>query len=90
MSDQKQNENPSSWILFPEIIGISLLTLLLPLPLVHMLLSGQVFAGILGFVFWLAALFFTVRFIWLRQYRLAWLPMLLMIGLFFLIKKLNN
>jgi hypothetical protein len=71
MSEQKQNERAGLWMLFPEIIGISILTLCLPLPLVHMLLSGQVLAGVLGFILWFAALFFTVRFIWLRQYHLA-------------------
>jgi hypothetical protein len=77
-------------MLFPEVIGISILALLLPLPLVHMLLSGQVFMGIVGFVFWFAALFFAVRFIRRRQYVLVWLPMLVMVGSFLIIKKLSD
>ena len=90
MSDQKQNDGPGPWILFPEVIGISVLALLLPLPLVHMLLAGQVFAGIVGFAFWLVALLFAVLFIRRRQYVLVWLPMLVMVGLFFAIRKLSD
>src|SRR6266568_496468 len=79
MKNEQQGGGPGPWILFPEIIGISVLTLLLPLPLLHMMLSGQVFAGIVGFTFWLAALFYAVRFMRRRQYVLVWFPMLVMI-----------
>ncbi len=88
MSTEEQDDKQNPWILFPEIIFVSLLTLLLPLPLVHLLLSGQVFAGIVGFAFWLAALSFAVRLIRRQQYVLVWLPMFVMIGLFFIVKKL--
>ena len=87
MNTEDQGE-PGLWILFPEIIFISVLALLLPLPLVHLLLSGQVLAGIAGFAFWFAALFFAVHFIRRRQYALASLPMLAMLGLFFIVQKL--
>jgi hypothetical protein len=90
MSDQKQKDGPGPLILFPEVIGISILALLLPLPLAHMLISGQVLMGILGFAAWLAALFFAVLFIRRRQYALVWLPMLVMVGLFFVIRKLSD
>ena len=46
--------------------------------------------GIIGFVFWFAALFFAVRFVRRRQHGLVWLPMLVMVGLFLIIKKLSN
>jgi hypothetical protein len=88
MSTEKQKDGLGSWILFPEIIGISILTILLPLPLVHMLFSGQVLAGIVGFAIWFAALFCAVHFMRRRQYVLVWFPMLVMIGLFLAIKKL--
>ena len=90
MSDKKQSDELGPLILFPEVTGISILALLLPVPLVHMLLSGQVFMGIIGFVFWFAALFFAVRFVRRRQHGLVWLPMLVMVGLFLIIKKLSN
>ena len=90
MSDQKQKDGPGPLILFPEVIGVSILALLLPLPLVHMLISGQVLLGILGFAFWLAALFLAVLFIRRGQHGLVWLPMLMMVGLFFAIRKLTG
>jgi hypothetical protein len=48
MSPEDQGGKPGPWILFPEIIGISVIALLSPLPLVHMMLSGQAFAGTVG------------------------------------------
>lgn len=90
MSTEKQNVKPRLWILFPEIIGTSIVALFLSLPPVHMLLSGQVFAGIVGLVLWLAALLCAIRFMWRRQYALVWLPMLVMIGLLFFVRKLTN
>jgi hypothetical protein len=88
MNTEKQGGGPGPWILFPEIIGISVLALLLPLPLVHLLLSGHALAGIAGFALWFAALFFTGRFIRRRQYGFAYFPMLAMVGLYFMIQKL--
>ena len=87
MSTQKQVGEPGLWILFPEIIGISVLAVLLPLPLIHMLLSGQALAGIAGLTCWLAALLCAARFIRQRRYVLVWFPMLVMIGLFFIVKR---
>ena len=88
MKTEKHEGGPGPWILFPEIIGISVLALLLPLPLIHMLLSGQALGGIAGFALWSGAIFLTVRFIRRRQYGLAYLPMAAMVGLFFIIQKL--
>ena len=88
MKNEQQGGGPGPWILFPEIIGISVLTFLLPLPLVYMLLSGHAFAGVAGLALWLAALFWTARFIRRRQYGLAYFPMLTMAGLFFIIQRL--
>jgi hypothetical protein len=53
-----------------------------------MLLSGQVLASIAGFAFWFAALFFAVRFMRRRRYGLVFLPMLAMLGLFFIVQEL--
>ncbi len=88
MNTEDQGGGPGPWILFPEIIGISVIALLLPFPLVHMVLSGQALAGTTGFAFWLVAVFLAVRFIRRRQYGLAYLPMLVLVGLFFLIRRL--
>jgi hypothetical protein len=88
MNPKDQNDRPNGpWILFPEIIGVTVVALLLPLPLVHLLLSGHALAGIAGFALWFTALFFTVRFIRRRQYVFAYLPMLVVIGLFYIIYK---
>jgi hypothetical protein len=45
MSTDEQRNGPGLWILFPEIVGVSVIALLLPLPLVHLLLVGHVFLG---------------------------------------------
>jgi hypothetical protein len=54
-----------------------------------MLASGQALAGIAGFALWFGAVVFSVRFIWRRQYGLAYFPMLAMVGLYFIIRKLG-
>jgi hypothetical protein len=85
--EEQEDRRESPLILFPEIIGISVLALLLPLPLVHLLLSGHALAGIGGFVLWFSAVFFAVRFIRRRQYGLAYLPMLVLLLLVYIIQK---
>jgi glucan phosphoethanolaminetransferase (alkaline phosphatase superfamily) len=88
MNPKKQDDGRESrLILFPEIIGVSVIAVLLPFPLVHLLLSGRALAGFGGFLLWFAALFFTVRFIRRRQYGFACLPMLVLLCLFYLIQK---
>ena len=88
MDPEEQDERRESpMILFPEIIGVSIIALLLPLPLIHLLLSGHALASIAGFVLWSTALFFIVRFIRRRQYGFAYLPMLALIGLFYIVYK---
>ena len=88
MDPKEQDERRESpLILFPEIIGVSIIAVLLPLPLVHLVLSGYAPAGIAGLVVWFTALVFTVRFIRRREYGLAYLPMLVIIGLFYIIYK---
>ena len=84
---EQKDKRESPLILFPEIIGVSVIALLLPLPFVHLLLSGHAFAGIAGLALWITALCFTVRFIRRRQYGLAYLPMLVMVGLFYIIHR---
>ena len=83
-SHETKDQGPP--ILFPEIIGISVLAILLPLPLAHLLLSGHVLAGFVALLFWLAALFSAVRLIWRRKYNFVWLPTLALIALFLVVK----
>ncbi len=87
MSAETRGGGSGPWILFPEIIGTSVVAVLLPLPLVHLLVSGQAFAGIAGFAVWFAALFFAVKFVRRRQYVLGLFPMLALLGLFLVIRK---
>ncbi len=88
MGTEDRSGKLSPWILFPEIIGVSIIALLLPLPLSHMLASGQTLAGAIGFVGWFVALFFAGRFIRRRQYGLVLLPMAAMLGFFFVVQRL--
>ena len=88
MSANEQPNGPGPWILFPEIAGISVIGLLLPLPLVHLLLAGHAFLGASGLLVWLVAVFFTVKFIRRRQYGFAYLPMGVIAGLFLIVYKL--
>lgn len=88
MSTDRQRDGPGPWILFPEIIGVSVIGLLLPLPLIHLLFAGHAFLGTAGLLVWLAAVFFSVRFIRRRQYGLAYLPLAVIVGLFLIVHKL--
>jgi hypothetical protein len=88
MNTDEQHGGPGPWILFPEIIVISIIGLLLPLPLVHLLLAGHALLGTAGLLVWLAAVFFSVLFVRRRQYGLAFLPMIATAGLFLLVYKL--
>jgi hypothetical protein len=88
MSANEQPDGPGPWILFPEIIGISIIGLLLPLPLVHLLLAGHPFLGASGLLVWLVAVFFTVQFIRRRHYGLAYLSMGVIAVLFLIVYRL--
>jgi hypothetical protein len=90
MSQEETKEKAGAWILFPEIGGIALLAVLLPLPLIHFVWSGHVLAGSAGLLLWLAAVVFAVRCIRRRQYGLAYLPMLAILGLFVAVYKLSQ
>ena len=87
MSTEKQTGGPGPWIIFPEIIGVFLLALLLPLPLIHLVVSGYALKGIAGLGLWLLAVLLGARFIRRRRYGLAYLPMLMLIGVFLIIQK---
>jgi len=87
MSANDQRDCPSPWILFPEICGVSIIGLLLPLPLVHLLLAGHAGLGATGLLVWGAAVGFSVRFIRRRQYGLAYLPMVVIAVLFLVVYK---
>jgi hypothetical protein len=88
MSDDGHRGGLGPWILFPEIIGISIIALLLPLPLVHLLMAGHAFYGTAGLLIWLASTFYSVRFIRRRDYGLACLPMLGVVVLFWAVYRL--
>jgi hypothetical protein len=88
MSAKEQPDGPGPWILFPEIIGVSIIGLLLPLPLVHLLLEGHALLGASGLLVWAVAVFFTVQLIRRRQYGFACLPMGVIAGLFLIVYKL--
>jgi hypothetical protein len=88
MSANEQRDGPGPWILFPDIIGTSIIGVLLPLPLVHLLLAGHALLGALGLLVWAGAVFFTIRFIRRRQYGFACLPLGVIAGLFLIVYKL--
>jgi len=69
-SVEDKRDNLALWILadFPGSIVALVLGLLAPLPLIHMLISGQKVPGIAGLALWSAALFFGVRYLRRRQY----------------------
>lgn len=90
MSAKKQPDGPGPWILFPEIIGIAIIGLLLPLPLFHLLFAGHAFLGASGLLVWLVAVFFTVKFIRRRQYGFAYLLMGVIAALFLIVYKLGQ
>jgi len=70
------------------MIGLSVAALLLPLPLVHLLVSGHALVGITALFLWLVSVWFAVLSIRRRRYGLAYLPMLPIAGLFFIVQKL--
>ena len=88
MKTESQPDKVGAWILFPDIIRIAILAVLLPLPLVHLLLSGQALEGSVGLALWAAALYSTVRFLRRRLYLQAWIPMLVLVGLFLTVHQL--
>jgi hypothetical protein len=91
MNPEEENEQSESpVILFPEIIGVSIVTLLAPVGLIKLLVSGHAVVGMVGFALWFVALLFTVRLIRRRQYGFALLPMMALLGLYFLLYKALN
>ncbi len=88
MSANAQPGGPGPWILFPEIVGISIIGLLVPLPLVHLLLAGHALLGASGLLVWLVGVFFGVRFIRRRQYGFACLAMGIIAGLSLIVYQL--
>jgi hypothetical protein len=88
VSANEKPDGPGPWILFPEIIGISIIGILLPLPLVHLLLAGHAFLAASGLLVWLVAVFFTVKFIRRPNYGFAYLLMGVIAGLFLILYKL--
>jgi hypothetical protein len=86
--NQKENDlSHNALILFPEIIGVSLMAIIMPFLLVKMLRAGHLLASVAGFLVWGIALFIAVSCIRRRQYALAYLPMIVIFGLYFLVWK---
>ena len=88
MSRDKKNNELEKWMLFPEVIGVLISGVLLPLPLLHLAVSGHALLGITGLLLWLSAAIFTVFFIRRRQYGMAYFPMLALICLFIAVYKI--
>jgi hypothetical protein len=84
------SENESSpinrpWIVFPEIIGVSIVAIYAPLYLVQMFMAGHVVWSVMGLAGWAVGVATTVVCFKHRLYLLAFCPMLLMLGVGLLI-----
>ena len=84
---ERDNRHRSPLILFPEIIGVSRMAILMPFLLVKMLLAGQALEAGFGFLLWAGALIFMMCCLRRRHYYLAYLPMIVIFGLYFLLQK---
>jgi len=85
--EERDDGHLGPWILFPEIIGVSILVIVALVCLVRLLLSGYVLAGLAGLALWSTVVFFAVRFIRRRQYFLAYLLILAILGLCYLFQR---
>jgi len=82
MSAKKQPGWLGLWIFLNlDFIFVFFAALFMPLPMVHLLLSGHALIGTSGLLVWLAGAFFTVRFIRRRQYDSAALCIAAICGL---------
>jgi hypothetical protein len=89
MSANKQPDGLGPWIFLDlHFIFVFFAALFLPLPMVHLLLSGHAFIGASGLLAWLAGAFITVRFFRRRHYGSAALCMAAICGLALIVYKL--
>lgn len=68
------------WIVFPEIIGATIVAIYAPFHLAKMFMAGHIALSFLGSVCWLAGIFGTALCLRYRLYPLTFLPMLLVLG----------
>jgi hypothetical protein len=83
IEEENEEEKPpinQPWIIFPEIIGASIVAIYAPFYLVQMFLAGHILWALLGFVGWLAGVTATVFCLKHRMYFMAIWPMLLVLG----------
>ena len=78
-----ENDQPSinqPWIVFPEIVGATIVAIYAPFYLAKMFMAGHIALSVLGGVCWLAGVLGTVLCLKHRLYLLTLLPMLLVLG----------
>ena len=85
--EEQGDKRGGPMILFPEILGLAVMAIAAPIYLIKILVSGQALVGIAGLVIWFTALLITARLIWRRQYFFAYLIMLAIFGLYYIIQK---
>jgi hypothetical protein len=82
MSAGKQSHWSGLWLFLDlHFIPVFFAALFMPLPFVHLLMSGHPSIGASGLLVWLAGVFFTVRFFRRRQYDTAALCITAICGL---------
>jgi hypothetical protein len=88
MSAREQGDKRESpfW-LFPEIIGVSAIALAAPVWLIKIWVAGYVVTSVAGVALWLSGVSLMVRFILRRQYFLAYLSMIPLFCLFYMIHR---
>jgi hypothetical protein len=86
MSDRDQSgRSESALLIFPEIIAVAAATIVTPIILIGVLRSGKTLVGGIGLIAWLFATGLCVRYLCRRQYALALLPMIVILGICLLI-----
>jgi hypothetical protein len=81
MSTREPQDSPldQPWIVFPEIIGATIVAVWAPIYLAKLLFAGHVVLSLAGFVGWLVGVALTVICLKERMYVLAFWPMLLLL-----------
>ena len=89
MTAPEHDDSPVSqpWIVFPEIIGVTIVAVSAPIYLVGQLVAGHIALALAGFVCWLVGVVLTVVCLKKRMFVLAWWPMFVLLGVGFLIHK---
>jgi hypothetical protein len=89
MTAPEREDSPLSqpWIVFPEIIGVTIVAVSAPIYLARHLVAGHIALALAGFVCWLVGVGLTVVCLRKRMFVLAFWPMLLLLGVGLLIHK---